>query len=125
MPNVPKSDVEQFYQAAPLLQVPDVRTTANYYRSVLGFQSDPDSVMDHYAVVWRENAAVHFTTGEGVPAGVRIFFWVKEVDRLYDEVRARGAQVVEPIGTRPYHIRDFSIRDLNGVELVYGQDWDP
>jgi predicted enzyme related to lactoylglutathione lyase len=124
MPNIPTTDVEQFYQSAPLLTVPDVVATASYYHAVLGFQSDPDAVSDQYAVVWRDNAAVHFTIGESLPAGVRIFFWVKDVDRLYDDVRARGADVVVPIGTRPYHLRDFSIRDLNGVELVCGQDWD-
>lgn len=124
MPNIPSSDVEQFYQAAPLIVVPDVMATASYYQRILGFQSDPDTVTSHYAVVWRDNAAVHFTAGERAPTGVRIFFWVKDVERAYTEVLERGAQVAEPIGTRPYHMRDFSIRDPNGVELVYGQDWD-
>ena len=124
MPDFPKSAVEHFYQAAPLLLVPDVVATADYYHRMLGFQSDPDSVTAQYAVVWRENAAVHFTTGDQAPAGVRIFFWVKDVDLLYDELLKRGVELVEPIGTRPYHVRDFSIRDPNGVELIYGQDWD-
>jgi hypothetical protein len=31
--------------------------------------------------------------------------------------------MVAPIETRPYEIRDFSIRDPNGVILVFGQDW--
>jgi len=124
MPNIPTSNVDQFYQAAPLLVVPDVVSTATYYQSVLGFQSDPGNVTPDYAVVWRENAAVHFTAGKSAPSGVRIFFWVKDVDRVYDEVLMRGAQLVEPIGTRPYGIRDFGIRDPNGVMLIYGQDWD-
>ena len=37
---------------------------------------------------------------------------------------ARGQAIAEPIGTRPYHVRDFSIRDPNGVVLIFGQDWD-
>jgi uncharacterized glyoxalase superfamily protein PhnB len=62
--------------------------------------------------------------GDHAPTGVRIFFWVKDVNALYAEVISRGAAVAVPIGTRPYRVRDFSIRDLNGVELVFGQDWD-
>ncbi len=56
--------------------------------------------------------------------GVRMFFWVKDVNALYDEVISRGGGIDVPIGTRPYHLRDFSIRDPNGVVVVLGQDWD-
>lgn len=124
MPKLPTPDAAQFLQGAPLLLVPDVLAAATFYHGTLGFQSDADGVSPEYAVVWRDNAAVHFAPSDRAPAGVRIFFWVKDVDALYDDVRRNGAEVVEPIGTRDYHVRDFSIRDLNGVELVFGQDWD-
>ena len=32
-----------------------------------------------------------------------------------------GPVIVEP-ADRPYHMRDFSIRDPNGIILVIGQD---
>ncbi len=124
MPNIPTSNPKQFYQAAPLLTVPDVMAAASYYQRVLGFQADADTLTADYGVVWRDNAAVHFAVGANVATGVRIFFWVRDVNQLYEDVQARGAQLLEPIGTRPYHVRDFSIRDLNGIELVFGQDWD-
>jgi hypothetical protein len=97
---------------------------ASYYQRVLGFQADADAVTADYGVVWRDNAAVHFAVGPNAATGVRIFFWARDVNQLYEDVQARGAQLLEPIGTRPYHLRDFSIRDLNGLELVFGQDWD-
>ena len=124
MPDIPTSTPEQFYQAAPIVMVPDVLTAVSYYQRVLGFASDADGVTPQYGVVWRDNAAMHFAAGAQSPTGVRIFFWVKDVNRLYEEVLTRGAVLVEPIGTRPYRVRDFSIRDPNGVELVFGQDWD-
>jgi len=46
------------------------------------------------------------------------------VNDLYAEVIRRGAVIAVPIETRPYRVRDFSIRDVNGVEVVFGQDWD-
>jgi predicted enzyme related to lactoylglutathione lyase len=124
MPDIPTSNPEQFYQGAPLLLVPDVRATADFYRSTLGFKSDPEGDTPDYSVVWRDNAAVHLAHGEHTPTGIRVFFWVKDVNTLYEEVIQRGAAIAVPIGTRPYGIRDFAIRDPNGVLLVYGQDWD-
>jgi predicted enzyme related to lactoylglutathione lyase len=124
MPDAPTNNPEQFYQGAPLLLVPDVQATADFYRTILGFKSDPDGDTPEYCVVWRDNAAVHLAPGEDNPTGIRIFFWVKDVNTLYEEVIQRGAAIAVPIETRPYRIRDFAIRDPNGVLLVYGQDWD-
>lgn len=123
MPNVPTSTPEQFYQGAPLLLVPDVPATAAFYRRILGFTSDPGAATPEYTVVWRDNAAVHLAKGEDAPTGVRIFFWVKDVNTLYEEVLKRGAAIAVPIQTRPYGIRDFSMHDPNGVVVVLGQDW--
>lgn len=124
MPSVPTSNPEQFYQGAPLFLVPDVRATLDFYRHILGFKTDPGTESPEYCVVWRDNAAVHLAKGDRQPTGVRVFFWVKDVDALYEEVIERGAAIDVPIGTRPYGVRDFSIRDPNGVIVVLGQDWD-
>jgi predicted enzyme related to lactoylglutathione lyase len=124
MPNLPTNNPEQFYQGAPLLSVSDVPATADFYRRVLGFKTDPGAETREYCVVWRDNASVHFAQGTQAPTGVRIFFWVKDVNALHEEVIEQGAEIAVPIGTRPYGIRDFAIRDPNGVEVVLGQDWD-
>lgn len=124
MPDVPTSKPEQFYQGAPVLFVPDVPATAAFYRTVLGFRSDPGAGMPEYTVVWRDNAALHLAKGERAPTGVRIFFWVRDVNALYEDVIKQGVAIDVPIATRPYRVRDFSIRDPNGVVVVCGQDWD-
>jgi len=124
MPTLPTGNPEQFYQGAPLLLVPDVPATAAFYHKILGFRSDSGSATSEYAVVWRDNAAVHLARGDNAPTGVRIFFWVKDVNTLYEQVQERGAVIAVPLETRAYGIRDFSMRDPNGVEVVCGQDWD-
>src|SRR2546428_5427582 len=75
MPNVPTSTPEQFYQGAPLLLVPDVPTTAAFYRRILGFKTDPGTATPEYTVVWRGNAAGLLGQGGGGPAGGRVFFF--------------------------------------------------
>jgi hypothetical protein len=37
MPSSPTSNPRQFVQGAPVLDVPDVEATAEFYRDVLGF----------------------------------------------------------------------------------------
>src|SRR5262245_11916508 len=93
MPDIPTSNPKQFIQGAPLLTVPDVAGTSDFYRSVLGFETDPGSETSDYCVVWRDNAAVHITKGEQPPVGVRLFFWVQDVNGLYDEIVNRGAEI--------------------------------
>jgi catechol 2,3-dioxygenase-like lactoylglutathione lyase family enzyme len=124
MPDFPSSDPTQFFQGAPVLSVPDVPGTAAFYRTMLGFRTDPGSETPEYAVVWRDNAAVHLARGDPAPMGVRIFFWVKDVNALHEEIVARRVAIEVPIGTRDYGVRDFSIRDPNGVMVIFGQDWD-
>lgn len=124
MPDLPTSNPEQFFQGAPVLLVPDVPATAAFYRRILGFRSDPGADTPDYTVVWRDNAALHLAKGEHAPMGVRLFFWVRDVDALYEEAISRGVAIDVPIGTRPYRVRDFSIRDPNGVVVVLGQDSD-
>lgn len=53
---------------------------------------------------------------------MHLFQWVRDVDAYYREIVARGAEVIEEPTDRPYDIRDFTIRDPNGVSIVFGQD---
>ena len=120
MPTIPSSDPQQFVQGAPVLHVTDVTATAAYYRDVLGFTWDFGD--QTYAVVWRDNSAIHFVRDEGNPLNVHLFQWVKDVDAYHRELVARGAAVPEAPRDQPYGIREFGVQDINGVGIVFGQD---
>ena len=122
MPDLPSSNPKQFVQGAPVLHVPDVVATATFYRDVLGFTWDfGDST---YAVVWRDNSAIHFFMGDGRPHGVHLFQWVKDVDAYHQELVDRGATVDTEPTDQPYGTREFRVVDINGVGIVFGQDID-
>ena len=123
MPAPPSSSPKQFVQGAPVLHVPDVAATVAFYRDVLGFTCDFGD--DRYAVVWRDNSAIHFVRDQGPPRGVHMFQWVNDVDSYYDEIIGRGATVAAAPADQPYGIREFGLRDINGVEIVFGQDLEP
>lgn len=120
MPALPSSNPKQFVQGAPVLHVPDVAATAAFYRDVLGFTSDFGD--ETYAVVWRDNSAIHFVRAEESPKGVHLFQWVKDIDAYYTEIVGRGIEGATEPTNQPYGIREFGVRDINGVGIVFGQD---
>ena len=122
MPNLPRSDPAQFIQGAPVLAVPDVEATATYYRDVLGFNWDFGD--GNYSVVWRDNSAVHLVKGDRPPTGVRLFQWVQDVDALHSELQQRSVKTDTRPEDQPYGLREFRMADLNGIELIFGQDID-
>ncbi|HJP91629.1 MAG TPA: glyoxalase superfamily protein [Pyrinomonadaceae bacterium] len=122
MPKPPRTNPKQFIQGAPVLHVPDVAATARYYRDVLGFTWDFGD--DTYAVVWRDNSAIHFVRDDRTPSGVHLFQWVRDVDAYNKEIVNRGANVALGPTNRPYGIRELTVLDINGMEIVFGQDID-
>jgi uncharacterized glyoxalase superfamily protein PhnB len=120
MPDRPTSDPKQFIQSAPVLQVADVIETTDYYRNILGF--DCDFVSPEYGVVWRDNVAIHFGRSEEIQKAARLFLWLIDVDRYYQEILQRGAHISIEIADRDYKIRDFGVEDINGAILIFGQD---
>ncbi len=120
MPALPSSNPRQFVQGAAVLHVSDVAATAAFYRDVLGFTWDFGD--DTYAVVWRDNSAIHFVRDDVSPVGVHLFQWVKDVDAYYREIVDRGAEIAKEPADQPYGIREFGLRDINGVGIVFGQD---
>lgn len=120
MPAFPTLNPAQFIQGAPVLHVPDVMAAAAFYRDTLGFTWDFGD--ETYAVVWRDNSAIHFVKDEGKPEGVHLFQWVRDIDAYYEEIVGLGAAISSKPKDQPYGIREFAIQDLNGIGIVFGQD---
>ena len=120
MPALPSSNPAQFVQGAPVLHVQDVEATASFYRDVLGFTWDFGD--ETYAVVWRDNSAIHFVRDHRNPSGVHLFQWIKDVDSYYQELIKRGATIASGPADQPYGIRELAVSDVNGVGIVFGQD---
>ena len=120
MPDKPSSSVRQFIQGASIIQVAEPERTAAYFRDVLGFNFDFS--MDGYSVVWRDDSAIHFATGDTHVQGVVLFQWLVDVDAYYEEVESRGANITREPSDQSYGVRQFSVTDLNGITLNFGED---
>ena len=113
---------------APQLVVTNVVKTAEYYREVLGFNIigyalDPPV----YAMLERDGFQIHFgksdsnavSSNENLRKGTADFIiWVPEIDRFYEEVKSRNAEITEGIVKRVYGSREFTIRDCDGHKIL-------
>ena len=101
-------------QPVPELPVTDVERAQQYYRDVFGLE-----------IGW-------LYPGKGIGSvsggGVVIFFrkkqppfdpaihWVfaEDVDASYQELKRLGANIAEPLEDKPWGLRQFTIKDLDG-----------
>jgi uncharacterized glyoxalase superfamily protein PhnB len=70
---------------------------------------DEKSIVPHYKVVekmWN------------------VYFWVDDVQALYQELKQRGATIDYDLCEQPYGCREFGIQDLDGYDIAFGQDLD-
>ena len=106
------------------LAVPDVAATINFYVEKLGFFSgftvgEPPT----FAGVNIGKVQIFLSKGEAKPSSdaSAVYFIVEDVDTLYEFHRSNAVHVALPIQDQDYNIRDYTIRDLNGYYLTFGQ----
>jgi catechol 2,3-dioxygenase-like lactoylglutathione lyase family enzyme len=105
----------------PVLSVPDINSAVTFYTEKLGFTpgflwDDPPT----FAGVNLGDISIHFSQGNPSPGGAGISFVVGNADELFKFHQANGIEIIEPIANRPYELRDYSIKDLNGYRLSFG-----
>ena len=114
MPLVPK-----LLRIAPELPVSDLHAAIEYYENRLGFRLASKIADSEYAIVERDNVAIHLfrDVAHGAPMAVHVF--TSGLDEFYAEVNRRGARVSQPIATKPWGNRDFRVLDESGNELKF------
>ena len=120
----------QLKSVSPIFAVDDVAISAEYFRDKLGFSIfvliDPIP----FANVERDGVSIHLmqaqTTGERNSVAqitghsCDLYIYVDDADELFEELKSKGAQIHQEIDDRPYEMRDFAVRDLNGYILSFG-----
>jgi catechol 2,3-dioxygenase-like lactoylglutathione lyase family enzyme len=120
---------------SPILWTKDLNKTIFFYTTILGFTGQ--SNFPDFVTLTRNDVEIMFIvpkddTEECPDPGNEDFFQkpiltgslfivVENVDELWEAVREK-VQVKTSIANREYLMRDFSILDNNGYELVFGQD---
>jgi catechol 2,3-dioxygenase-like lactoylglutathione lyase family enzyme len=109
----------------PIFSVADLRATARYYVEVLGFKLDwtygdpPD-----FASVSRGHATLFLCQGCPGQPGAWAMIFTGDVDRLYEEIRARKARIRMAPTDMPWGVREMHVADLDGNVLRIGSGID-
>jgi catechol 2,3-dioxygenase-like lactoylglutathione lyase family enzyme len=115
MHEAPAVDCEQLH---PILYVADVAASVDFYEKRLGFWTAFNEG-DGFAGV--NLGDVQIFLERHAPGTGAVYFVVSDTDTLYDYHRANGVEIVQEIGDRPYGLRDYTVRDLNGYSLTFGR----
>jgi catechol 2,3-dioxygenase-like lactoylglutathione lyase family enzyme len=110
-----------------VLAVLDLQKSTAYYRTVLGL------AMDFEAPGWSflSRGGFRVMLGECVdaipPAELGDHSWygyvtVDDVDALYREYRQAAADFTQHVADKPWGMREFGIRTIDGHRLMFGQE---
>jgi catechol 2,3-dioxygenase-like lactoylglutathione lyase family enzyme len=108
--------------AAAVLVVEDVARSLDYYRDKLGFEGRPyEQDPTQYAYASRQRCNIHLAQGRPHPNGFfDVYVYVDDVDALHEELRSRGAKILNaPVHTE-YGLREIRVRDPDGYVLAFG-----
>jgi predicted enzyme related to lactoylglutathione lyase len=101
-------------QPVPELPVADVECAQQLYRDALGFEIGWLSPGKQIGARSRDQVAIFFR--RRTPPFEPSVHWMfaEDIDRSYRELTSSGANVVEPPERKPWGLRQFTVRDLDG-----------
>ena len=107
-----------------IFAVSDVRETVRFFREVLGFTSewlweDPPTFG---GAKWGKVSVMFCLQPEmkGKVEGHQHHFRADDIQSVYDRHVSAGAQIVSDIGNKPWGLREYTVRDINGYHLRFG-----
>lgn len=111
---------QKFIRSGPHLPVRNLRETLDFYRDVLGFYEewtfgDKDGGIrrDEMRLLFAEDPAfveVMNNAAHRLP----LLWFVDNLDETFAEFQQRNVDLIDPLRTHPYGLREFSFTDLNG-----------
>lgn len=118
-------------RSAPYFPVLDIDRAVRHYQDVLGFSSeylggDPTefAIMsrDGLAIMLRRVDEEELRPNEAQGGTWDVFFWVRGLDSLVEELSSAGAEFVyEPVIQTSYGMKEFAVRDTAGYVLGFGE----
>ncbi len=107
----------------PSFPVDDVGASVAHYRDILGFSVNYQQ--HDLAVLDRDSIRLLLTARTGKSQGIATCcVYVRDADLLYEELRTKAAGVGEPPVSRPWGLRDFTVVDPDGNEIVFAQTFE-
>jgi GNAT superfamily N-acetyltransferase/uncharacterized glyoxalase superfamily protein PhnB len=107
-----------------ILAVSDVIGAVRYYADVLGFGDEWTwgEPPDFGGVRWGKVSVMFCLQSELAArvAGHQHAFVVEGIDALHALHHRNGAEIISPLEAKPWGLREYTVRDLNGYHLRFG-----
>ena len=112
--------------AATILVVRDLPRSLQHFRDILGFHEGfTYGNPPWYAGVERGGLIIHLQACDRTkrqPGHAAVYAFTDNVDALYEELRSKGANVLQAPKDYSYGMRDFSVTDPDGNQLSFGME---
>jgi predicted enzyme related to lactoylglutathione lyase len=115
----------RFESVMPEMPVRNLSAAVEFYSDVLGFKLE-HLHGDEYAVMRREGARVGLlraTPDTTQPGQGRFYAFLNGIDAFFASVQQSSAvgRIKEALAARPYGLKDFTMSDLDGNRLAFGE----
>ncbi len=114
--------VSQFGPPVPELPVADVERAQQHYRDALGFEIGwlyPDKGI---GAASRGDFPIFFRRRTPPFEPAVHWMFAEDLDATYAELRASGANIIEPLETKPWGLRQFTVADADGNIFYFHHD---
>ena len=111
-----------FGRPTPELPVVDVERAQQHYRDALGFEIGWLYPGGDIGAVSRDNAAIFFRRRARPFEPAVHWIFAADIDSTYEELRSRGARIVEPLEKKPWGLRQFTVEDIDGNRFYFHCD---
>jgi DNA-binding transcriptional MerR regulator len=118
------TDMSTWLHLMPRLPVSDMERSIAYYQEALGLNLAWRTVDGSLAALATGEIEVLLLvpwTGEGAPPTLSSYVYVEDPDALCAEFQEAGADIVDPVASRPYGMRDFVVCDPDGHRFTLGR----
>jgi uncharacterized glyoxalase superfamily protein PhnB len=112
----------KFAAPTPELPVEDVERAQRHYRDVLGFEIGWLYPTGEIGAVSRDDVAIFFRRRVRPFEPAVNWIFTAEIDAAHEELRQRGATIVEPLERKPWGLRQFTVEDLDGNRFYFHCD---
>ena len=103
----------------PELPVEDVERAQQHYRDALGFEIGWLYPGGDIGAVSRPPVAIFFRKRDRPFEPAVHWVFAPDIDATYEELRSRGATIVEPLEEKPWGLRQFTVEDIDGNRFYF------
>ena len=123
----PAKSAPRFQRATPVLRCADYPRARAYYCDRLGFAVvEEGGEPPRFGILERDRAVLFLDSWQGGPvagcAGWDAYIHVVDLEGLFQAYQEAGAEIVRPIETTVYGMREFELLDPDGNRLCFGED---